>query len=779
MPEQVNVTPNDRQRHEPLDKGKFAPHLRVVFPGCPLWMEGESKPFKSPSFKQVLYECGMASEYVAEVKGLSDVDFDNCDVLVIPQGMVSMWGISSEDARRIRDFVAEGGICWIVHQFAQGWNPDWLPPHLSDVKLMNRYVPMPVFSDMEYVGPWIIERDHPIWHKPNYLDEGHFTFWKIWDKWWKWRTTATSVVWRQKGWKVIAKFADPAVRVEEDGALVMQAEHGRGLYFWTQMFSPRLVWEKEGFEKRTWRLFLENILTFFEDHKGGKLLSLKVEVHPWSLRAGEEVKIRVELGRKARRVKMEVNSPEGREEIQVQREDNRIYLGAYEPKAGGEHSVEITAWAEDRATATNHAFFKVTEGWTPYRFLTHTHCLHEWCPESPGLIFGACRRLGIDAVVTAMVERDNYRPEDLALVDNPRTRFFFGEEFHPNHRYTPEEGCPPENPGCNRHFVTFGTEAFRDYGDLYDREDLEWVHQQGGLAIVAHPYMDRWWMKEPFDAIAFDVTDVRDWDEKLRKGEFIPGVSGRENQGIWRLLNYGPNIAWMDEPLSQKSLFKAIVEGRVTKIEGGPGSFLWFDVEGQVVGGKVYAADRVELHLKLRSLPIPLEDWVAQHLKLKSCPNKLVEVVKGGRLWRRMELERETLEVRLEDRVDEDTYYRVQLRDEEDPPYRVPSLTNPIFVEKVAGPSGGCFWTKSEGGPRFDPEKGRWIPVRTEVRNATYDGRCWKIDLYEPARGMLYAKVPFEGRVELDGMPVGCVPAGMMEAIRIGKGEHRVEIFAQ
>lgn len=41
---------------------------------------------------------------------------------------------------------------------------------------------------------------------------------------------------------------------------------------------------------------------------------------------------------------------------------------------------------------------------------------------------------------------------------------------------------------------------------------------------------------------------------------------------------------------------------------------------------------------------------------------------------------------------------------------------------------------------------------------------------------MLCIKVPFEGKIELDGRPVGCVPAGMAKAICLEKGKQEVKI---
>ncbi len=191
------------------------------------------------SLIDVISDLNMRSLKVVKINDLSNIDFDDFDVLIFSQNVLASNSLKSV-GEKVKDFVHKGGICWIMHQ-NEAASLDWLPCDLSEIKLENRYIATPSGA-MEYVGPWIVNRHHPLWNKPNYVDEGRFVLWDVKINGKRYRTAATHVI-LQKGWEVLARFVDHEIKPENEAAIVMQAPYGRGMFFWTQIFSPQVVWK--------------------------------------------------------------------------------------------------------------------------------------------------------------------------------------------------------------------------------------------------------------------------------------------------------------------------------------------------------------------------------------------------------------------------------------------------------------------------------------------------------------------------------------------------------
>jgi len=134
----------------------------------------------------------IAGSAVEEIADVSELNAERYLALVVAQGVLEERTLTGETAGRINQFVSAGGICWIMHQ-GEAADLSWLPDPLRQVKLEKRYVQNFDHPSMaaEYVGPWITDRDHPLWNKPHYLDEGAFVFWDVKIEGARYRTAAT------------------------------------------------------------------------------------------------------------------------------------------------------------------------------------------------------------------------------------------------------------------------------------------------------------------------------------------------------------------------------------------------------------------------------------------------------------------------------------------------------------------------------------------------------------------------------------------------------------
>lgn len=653
-------------------------------------------PVNGCTMRKVLCDFGIPDNHIVVLnKGrhAGKINLYPLDVIIVSQDIVSHTKILQLNAHAIQDYVKGGGIFWIMHQPALYWETAW--PSFSpfaNIHLVDKYVDReytPEVGYKEYVGPWIMQKNHPLWNKPNYLDEGNFVFWNVDIDGKSYQTAATSVVLVERGWDIIARFADD--RTLDKVALVLETKNGKGLYFWTQLFSPQAVWRKKCFEKMSWKLFLENILTYFKDFKENRVLEVKVSSDPWSLAAGNQVRliVRTRGEETLSKITVGVKNPDGSQRnILVAKKGKNIYQAKYKPSLRGEYQVKVCVRTKSGREGVGHTFFKVSKGWTPYRFLTHVHTL-EWSEASPGLIYGACRRLGIDGVILSQVRQRALSPKDISLIDNSLVRFFFGMEFH-TYRFP------------FQHFLAFKlpkdaiSKVLDTYkSDVYDPAWLRWVHERGGIAIVAHSGDDTFWMDQDFDGIELERTERRNWDAKLKEGKFLFGAPTADNQGVQMIKANGVGIAWIkDKPFTLKTLIDACRNGRVVKVGTWPCplratkyNYLWFDIDGQT-GGTVYSrANVVKLHIKAKSLT----------------PINRVKVIRDGNVIENIKLEKRIINITISQRVTADTYFRVEIHPPEgcgwQPSHRSGEsriwrniwFTNPIFCKmlpsKHASPS--------------------------------------------------------------------------------------------
>ena len=154
-----------------------------------------------------------------KVKSASEIE-NSAEMLVIGQGALS--AMTPELGRAVREYVERGGFCWIWHQDERA-RLEWLPETLRGITLEPRYLRLDPNLKYNYLTPWITDRAHPVWNQPHYLDEGRFVFWDVTVEGMRYESTASHVL-RQRNWNVLGRFVNPAVRPEENVALIAEAE---------------------------------------------------------------------------------------------------------------------------------------------------------------------------------------------------------------------------------------------------------------------------------------------------------------------------------------------------------------------------------------------------------------------------------------------------------------------------------------------------------------------------------------------------------------------------
>lgn len=732
--------------------------------------------FSGTQLDKVFTDLKIPFQSIVLTEKMSEIDLDNTDLLVMSMDVCNVFGaLNGTKTNTVPDFVKNGGICWVLHQEREGWDASWLPECLRknlriDIKYLSKMISFRSngVKSPAYVGPWLMERDHQIFHKPYFFDETDFAEWDIKTNGISLKTTAVNAITRHYGWEKIAGYEDVRTPLK-DGALVMQARHGKGMYFWTQMLSPGLVWHMEGSrEKETWSKFAKNIFQYFQDFKSGNAISVKTRISPWSVSSGDKAVITAEvpLEFKVSKIVLKAGLDDGNLLPEIKsdfvQKGSEVFLD-YIPEKAGTHRINAVLYDDIGNSVFIDQFLKVTDGITRYRFTTHHHYCNDWATENLGQVYGSAQRWKQDAIFLA--SGLFYQPEDMFQIidkdmlqkcDNPRTRIFPGQEIHPHHQYGLDEGNLDETMDSRHHIATMGCETIICDANYLEDDIIKRIHEKNGLAIVAHPNpTDPWWTEKMqthiCDGVCMDKGAFKLWDMMLNreKGVLYPCVRGSDSgPGEWQ---GGPaNTAWLREPMTMQSLMKAAVNGRISflypkdrKFETAS-SYIWFDINQQLMGGTVYAVDNVLLNIKTES-----------HILLK----KICVVKDGNRTFKIIDVNDKKIELEIEENVLEDcSYYRIEAFAEgkkpgskDLKPHMPEAWTNPIFVQKVNGPPGAWFYIDKDPGMIFNEKRGRFIPNATKIEKVEYSNGNWMIALDEPEyNGIIkIGKVP--QKIKIDG----------------------------
>ena len=148
-----------------------------------------------------------------------------------------------KNANAIQDFVENGGVVWEPTQADQNEaTVDWLPPELSCVR-----------SDRDSPDFKILAADHPLFNKPNLMNEESFKDWRH-QNW----PTVWEAITSQKGFDVLMESLDDPV--------IMEAMYGNGKFLMMAIAPDKYhIVGNDDNTKDMAKLFMENLLNYVEE----------------------------------------------------------------------------------------------------------------------------------------------------------------------------------------------------------------------------------------------------------------------------------------------------------------------------------------------------------------------------------------------------------------------------------------------------------------------------------------------------------------------------------
>lgn len=198
------------------------------------------------------------------------------------------------DELYIQDWVSRGGILLFMHQDYQRWAPYFLPEGVGYTQLIHRHVltingfdcaadpsftqdPAPYKS---YMMPWIEESGRRLFSEPETITPDEMLYWDVEVNTFglirfveehpaseKVRTAALSCFLANPKWEILGSFMDPAVR---DGALILRAKYGKGMYFINQLLFPEVLTEDCGRCLDFWKKYVKNLFAYCMRFKNGE-----------------------------------------------------------------------------------------------------------------------------------------------------------------------------------------------------------------------------------------------------------------------------------------------------------------------------------------------------------------------------------------------------------------------------------------------------------------------------------------------------------------------------
>lgn len=220
------------------------------------------------------------------------------DVVIVEQNGFNDY--IENDELYIQDWVKRGGIMMFMHQDYMRFAPYFLPKELGYLQLVYRYVPTitAVVTEesytkdetpyMAYMMPWIEKCGKKLFSEPETITPDEMIDWKLRVNTFNIlrphqnlldgfdgdaensdfvRTTAQSCYIPNPNWEVVGSFMDPAVK---DGALILKAQYGKGMYFLNQILFPEILNDESERCLKFWEKYSKNLLAYFKRFKNGE-----------------------------------------------------------------------------------------------------------------------------------------------------------------------------------------------------------------------------------------------------------------------------------------------------------------------------------------------------------------------------------------------------------------------------------------------------------------------------------------------------------------------------
>ena len=207
---------------------------------------------------------------------------DDIDVAIIEQNGFN--DFIENDELYFREFVHRGGICLFMHQDYRRWAKYFLPEGIGYPILVDRYINTITYMGggiaKSYMMPIIEPAGEALFSIPEKINPEDMLYWKLQANSFdivglanKDRvpetvmTAATSCAVNCQGWEILGSYQDAVVT---DGALVLQARYGKGLYFMNQILFPETLDGTSEAVFSFWRKYVKNLLAHFERHMKGE-----------------------------------------------------------------------------------------------------------------------------------------------------------------------------------------------------------------------------------------------------------------------------------------------------------------------------------------------------------------------------------------------------------------------------------------------------------------------------------------------------------------------------
>jgi len=237
-------------------------------------------------FTQFLQEQGIA---ITKIDYSQKGYLESFDVAIIEQNGFNDY-IENDD-EYIQDWVYRGGILLFMHQSYERWAPCFLPKEVGYTQLIHRYVPTinACMADITFTGdrsrymlymmPWVEEPGKRLFSEPNPISPEEMIYWRLTADSFgithgpngntgvEVRTAAKSCFLAPENWEILGSYMDPAVK---DGALILKANYGKGMFFLNQILFPETKDEAAARCFAFWRKYIPNLLAYFERFRAGE-----------------------------------------------------------------------------------------------------------------------------------------------------------------------------------------------------------------------------------------------------------------------------------------------------------------------------------------------------------------------------------------------------------------------------------------------------------------------------------------------------------------------------